>query len=145
MKVEGDEVTSSPGLNPPLVNSLAYTADGRFLAVGLGDTSIPIFTCSTRAEVAVLNYGHTSTVASVHFSCFQERLLLSCGNDRALCFWDTAPLDREPLQLYATRPVFKITDLAGKPNCLITSSAASAKSIFIADTTREISMFTLPE
>ncbi|CAM9361350.1 unnamed protein product [Ectocarpus fasciculatus] len=73
--------------NPPFVHSVDFTADGCFLAAGLGDSGVVVVDAKTRAPVGRCD-GHSSPVSQVHYPSFDAKLLVSAGNDQNLLLWD---------------------------------------------------------
>ncbi|CAM9175197.1 unnamed protein product [Ectocarpus sp. 12 AP-2014] len=73
--------------NPPFVHSVDFTADGCFLAAGLGDSGVVVVDAKNRAPVGRCD-GHSSPVSQVHYPSFDPKLLVSAGNDQNLLLWD---------------------------------------------------------
>ncbi|CAN0512282.1 unnamed protein product, partial [Ectocarpus sp. 8 AP-2014] len=73
--------------NPPFVHSVDFTADGCFLAAGLGDSGVVVVDAKTRVPVGRCD-GHSAPVSQVHYPSFDPKLLVSAGNDQNLLLWD---------------------------------------------------------
>lgn len=80
--------------NPPFVYSVDFSADGRFLAAGLGDSGVVVLDAKTRAPIGRCD-GHSAPICQVHYPCFDSKLLTSSGNDRRLLVWDHRPFHLE--------------------------------------------------
>jgi COMPASS component SWD3 len=65
--------------------SVAFSTDGKTLAMGSLDGAVKLWNVPTRQEVASLA-GHSSTVVGVAFSS-DDRTLASVGFDTTLRFW----------------------------------------------------------
>jgi hypothetical protein len=71
-----------------LVNSVAFSPDGRLLASGSADKTIKLWEVATGSLVRTLS-GHTDSVSSVAFSP-DGRLLASGSSDNTIKLWDVA-------------------------------------------------------
>jgi len=117
--------------NPPFVHALSFTDDGRYLAAGLGDSTVVVYDYAQGRRVGVVEGGHNSSVAHLHFSDIGG--LVTVGNDMKLCWWGVEE---------ATKTSFAASlkgrrGLRGKPNW----SLSSGGRVMVADTTSEISVF----
>jgi WD40 repeat protein len=83
---------------PPAHNdyilSLAFSADGKYLASGSQDTTILLWEVSTYEQVGAAFTGHSGSVVGLAFTP-NGSMLVSSGADRRLIFWDVAT--RQPL------------------------------------------------
>lgn len=50
--------------NPPFIHSVDFSADGRYLAAGVGDGSVVVFDAKTRAPIGRCN-GHSAPISQV--------------------------------------------------------------------------------
>ena len=153
--------------NPPYVNALSFSADGRFLAVAKGNGEVSVYEYARALEVGVLRGGHTSGVANV---CFVEvgggkrkrreeeeerAFLVSVGNDRVLCFWECGLSLGEGggggRRRRKPRLLKQLTDLPGKPNWMVCTTVEEGEEeerrqvvkVFVAMTSGEIAVFSL--
>ncbi|PAA70860.1 hypothetical protein BOX15_Mlig031563g1 [Macrostomum lignano] len=77
---------SGIGVNPPLVHCLAASSDGQFVAAGLENGSVELFSGSGRHLLQSESlYGHSAGVSAL--LCLPGHLLLSGGNDRRCYLW----------------------------------------------------------
>ena len=67
------------------VNGLAFTPDGKYIAAGLGNGSVSVFSAKGGTPVAVMR-GHTSPVAAVTF--IEGDRLVSVSTDETARVWD---------------------------------------------------------
>ncbi len=82
--------TQSAGLNSAkgqtaIVNSVAFSPDGQFLASGSDDKTIKIWQLSTGKDICTLRE-HSAAVKSVAFSA-DGQMLVSCSWDRTIKIW----------------------------------------------------------
>ncbi|CAM9878611.1 unnamed protein product [Ectocarpus sp. 6 AP-2014] len=84
--------------NPPFVHSVDFTADGCFLAAGLGDSGVVVVDAKTRAPVGRCD-GHSAPVSQVHYPSFDPKLLVSAGNDQNLLLWDQRQFEHHSEEL----------------------------------------------
>ena len=74
------------------VNAIAFTKDGKTLAVGTEDGKISLCSRETQEVIAVLT-GHKGAVTSLAFSR-DDNLLVSGSVDKTVRFWRAAPFTR---------------------------------------------------
>ncbi len=72
---------------PSWVTSVAFSPDGKAIAVGAGDNTVRVLEAVTGHEIAVL-HGHGGWVSSVAFSADGRQLVTGAG-DRTARVWDT--------------------------------------------------------
>jgi WD40 repeat protein len=72
-----------------LVNSVAFSPDGRRIISGSDDNTLRLWDAATCKPIGSPLQGHTSSVNSVAFSP-DGRRLVSGSNDNTLRIWDAA-------------------------------------------------------
>src|SRR6516225_1345146 len=87
----GEEPETIKGLGG-WVGAVAFSPDGRCLAIGAGDGSIGVWDLARRERILTLP-GHTDAVAALAWSS-DGRMLVSGGHDRLACL-DTLNLERK--------------------------------------------------
>ncbi|MDP3677136.1 MAG: TIR domain-containing protein [Novosphingobium sp.] len=83
--------------------SLAFSGDGRWIAVGLFDSTIHVFAPGESSAERVLT-GHTRLVGALAFSP-DSRLLASGSDDWTAALWETASWDRFATLTGYVRPI----------------------------------------
>ena len=143
--VDGDVLaqSGSRGINPPFVHAIAVSHDGRRLAAGLGDGTVPIHELDSQDSLQVLGEHadavcqvhaprtrcHTDTPAS-HYLAATDTHRASASTDCDLRLWNA--LTGEQLH-HAT--------LDHKPNWL--TSHASPNRLFVAHVSPIITLYRL--
>jgi WD40 repeat protein len=126
--------------NPPLVNSVALSADGARAAVGLADFSVAVLQFGKRGttrEVARFGGGHCHGVSQVHFPAFDPRgKVISGGNDRRLCLWDLSSIEDERSSQLDLPPSATVGN-AEKINWI----ASRANEVLVADTSATVKLY----
>lgn len=78
---------SNQVVNPAFVFALdVSSADQPLIAAGLGDHSIAVLSTKLKKKIASLEQ-HTSSVSQVLFAPFDEKFLISGGNDSKIVLW----------------------------------------------------------
>ena len=153
-----DDAFSSAGtsqsFNPPLVHSLSYTADGRYSAAGIGDSTVAIYRFGREAPVRRF-VAHKAPVCLVTFEAEQaqeggEKLLVTASSDKTLKGWKltfaptmkaaTKKKDRKvEKQTVETEipPCRFVLSLTNKPNWVDVQSRCFA----VADTSPDVSLY----
>lgn len=88
---------------PEAPKSLAFSADGRWMAVGLFDSTIHLSKLHGEAAETVLT-GHNRLVGALAFSP-DSRLLASGSDDWSLLLWDVTAMDRIATLTGHARPI----------------------------------------
>eukprot|EP00040_Diaphanoeca_grandis_P024017 m.131448 g.131448 ORF g.131448 m.131448 type:complete len:326 (-) comp29548_c0_seq1:140-1117(-) len=135
--------TSTQLCNPPLVNSVSFSATGNTVAAGLGDCSVALYGIGKKGRMwqraRLVTNGHTAGIGQVHFPSFDnQNTLLSGGNDAKICLWDLTKhneSDNEEMSKIDT-PVTATTH-GRKINWLTTSQ----NSVFVADTSKVVTVY----
>ncbi|OQX27135.1 MAG: hypothetical protein BWK80_06860 [Desulfobacteraceae bacterium IS3] len=81
------EVTNLKG-HTDIVNSFAFSSDGKLLASGSHDNTIKLWNIAEKKEIATLK-GHSKSVNSVAFR-YDGKLLASGSDDNSIKLWDIA-------------------------------------------------------
>lgn len=148
---DADDPTTAPSavsscqlFNPPYINGLSFSADGRFVAVAKGNGEVGMYDFVEGSMVALLEGGHSTSVAGVSFLHVQGAdlpgkgasgvrgrsgrygpfILASVGNDRVLNLWECPLLpasgNDDPRGIITPARVLKrFAGLPGKPNWMV--------------------------
>lgn len=84
-KVTMSTSNTSKMLNPPFVNDIDYSRNGKQIAVACGDSSIIVYNSRDGKFKKRFSGGHSSGVAQVVYT--KSGRLISAGNDRMICCW----------------------------------------------------------
>lgn len=120
------------------VSSVAFSADGRFLVTGGGDTIVRVWDIGTnRAEIKALR-GHQDWVSSVAFSP-NGRLVISAGVDKSVKIWELSS-DETAKPIGHSRRLNTIT-VSGDGR--LVASGSEDKTIKVWDALAGTELFTL--
>ena len=84
-KVRSSVSSSTQMLNPPFINDVGYSRNGKNIAVACGDSSIIVYSSKDGVYKKRYSGGHSSGVAQVVYT--KSGRLVSAGNDRMICCW----------------------------------------------------------
>ena len=84
-KVRSSMSSSTQMLNPPFINDIGYSRNGKNIAVACGDSSIIVYSSKDGVYKKRYSGGHSSGVAQVVYT--KSGRLVSAGNDRMICCW----------------------------------------------------------
>ncbi|KAK9712083.1 hypothetical protein K7432_007373 [Basidiobolus ranarum] len=99
MSEDIDQQQANQLVNPPFVNSISISSDGKVVASGLGDGTIQILAAGAKSGSRGKNSwnkgrlygGHSYSVAQVMFNQSGDKLA-SAGNEGIITIWDTSDL-----------------------------------------------------
>lgn len=128
-------------VNPAFVFALDISRDQPLVAVGLGDSTIAILSTRLKKRIASLEQ-HTSSVSQILFAPFNQRYLISGGNDARIVLWKLddesklTPKSKNNLQsevIYSIQHESKINWMA----------CDRSQNVYVADQTNSITVMQL--
>ena len=72
-----------------IVKSVNFSNCSKYLASGSNDKKLRIFDLEHHEEPKVTLEGHTNSIKQVLFTGANDKLLISCSDDKTLRMWDT--------------------------------------------------------
>ena len=84
-KVTSSTSNTTQMFNPPFVNDIEYSRNGKNIAVACGDSSIIVYNSKDGKYKKRFSGGHSSGVAQVVYT--KSGRVISAGNDRMICCW----------------------------------------------------------
>lgn len=124
--------SNMPAINPPMVFSLAMHADGRSLAVGLGDTTARVVRFgqkNARADISHTLQGHGLGISAIHFPAGRDTCLVTGGVDKKIMLWR--------LDLPDDKALSQTLVHTSKVNAI----ASTATHLFVADQSKGIALY----
>lgn len=125
--------------NMDWVGGLAFSPDGRFLAVGAQDSAVRLWSIENSDEVTTLR-GHRNYIRDLTYDA-SGRLLLTAGLDETARLWDVS--DARTPRLLATRGGVKAASLS--PEGLMIAVSSGDETIQLSDAVTGNALFELRE
>eukprot|EP00027_Filamoeba_sp_ATCC50430_P004777 CAMPEP_0168560754 /NCGR_PEP_ID=MMETSP0413-20121227/11230_1 /TAXON_ID=136452 /ORGANISM="Filamoeba nolandi, Strain NC-AS-23-1" /LENGTH=345 /DNA_ID=CAMNT_0008592079 /DNA_START=60 /DNA_END=1097 /DNA_ORIENTATION=- len=128
-------------VNPAFVFSLDISSDQPLIAVGLGDHTIAILSTRLKKKIASLEQ-HTSSVSQVIFTPFDQRYLISGGNDAKIILWklgDESSIIPKTKNKFQSEVIYSIQH-ESKINWMVCDKS---KKLYVADQSNAITVLEL--
>ncbi|KAF2076235.1 hypothetical protein CYY_002476 [Polysphondylium violaceum] len=96
-------------LNPPFVNSVDVSTNGKYVAVGVGDGSLLINEISSFKQYVKISGAHRSSISQVHYPRYNSstenyKQLISIGNvDKRIIMWDVSEEKNKQVEEMASK------------------------------------------
>ncbi|EGG23113.1 WD40 repeat-containing protein [Cavenderia fasciculata] len=132
-----EEAKSNQILNPPMVNSIDITQDGRLVSAGIGNGNIVINEISSFRQHLLIEEAHTAPISQVHFPLFSQDILLSTASDSKLKFWD---INNNNQKLENEDRVKLWTNYHSKINWM---TSTKDSKLYIGDVSNDITLLTI--
>ncbi|KYR02684.1 WD40 repeat-containing protein [Tieghemostelium lacteum] len=144
-------------LNPPFVNSIDVSSDGKYVSVAIGNGELTCLDISTFQPYVKIETAHLSNISLVHYPKFEKpsnsnSIFSVGGHDKSIKLWDISP---EMNQAYQNESIFKKADEEidnskriklytqhhSKLNWITTSTFNH--SLYIADTSNDLTVLSI--
>eukprot|EP01132_Coremiostelium_polycephalum_P009070 gene9070-11109_t len=139
-------------LNPPFVNSIDISNNGKYVSIGTGDGQILVNEISSFKQYVSIPQAHSSSISLVHYPKYENndnsKSLFSCGGyDSKIYLWDISEETNQKALAIQDQDESKNsrvklwTQHHSKINWITTSSLS--QNLYIADITNDITLLSI--